>query len=98
LDFATERRRLEGRIERFRTQHTEAVRDKSAAENKSRNLLEKLMAAERERKKTSAVGLQRKGRARKKLARRPRLHAPRLTPCVLRLVLPSSAPPTRSSG
>jgi hypothetical protein len=30
-EFATERRRLEGRIERLRTQHTEAVRDKSAA-------------------------------------------------------------------
>jgi chromosome segregation ATPase len=44
--FATERRRLEGRIERLRTQHTEAMRDKSAAENKSHNLLEKLSAAE----------------------------------------------------
>jgi hypothetical protein len=29
-------------------QHTEAVRDKSAAENKSRNLLEKLSAVEKE--------------------------------------------------
>jgi hypothetical protein len=35
-EFAAERRRLEGKIERFRTQHTEAVRDKSDAENKSR--------------------------------------------------------------
>jgi hypothetical protein len=46
LEFTAERRRLEGRIERLRTQHTEAVRDKSAAENKSRNLMEKLSAAE----------------------------------------------------
>jgi chromosome segregation ATPase len=48
-EFAIERRRLEGRIERLRTQHTEAVKDKSAAENKSRNLLEKLSATEKER-------------------------------------------------
>jgi hypothetical protein len=48
-EFAAERRRLEGRIERLRTQHTEAVRDKSAAENKNRNLLEKLSAAEAEK-------------------------------------------------
>jgi hypothetical protein len=47
--FAAERRRLEGRIERLRTQHTEAVRDKLAAENKSCNLLEKLSAAEDEK-------------------------------------------------
>jgi hypothetical protein len=38
------------RIERLRTQHTEAVRDKSAAENKSHNLLEKLLAAKAEKK------------------------------------------------
>jgi hypothetical protein len=44
LEFAAERRWLEGRIERLRTQHTEVVRDKSAAENKSRNLLEKAEA------------------------------------------------------
>jgi 3-phenylpropionate/cinnamic acid dioxygenase small subunit len=48
LEFAAERRWLEGRIERLRTQHTEAVRDKSAAENKSHNLLEKLSVAEAE--------------------------------------------------
>jgi chromosome segregation ATPase len=48
-EFAIERRRLEGRIERLRTQHIEAVKDKSAAENKSRNLLEKLSATEKER-------------------------------------------------
>ena len=48
-EFAAERRRLEGRIERLRTQHTKAMRDKSAAENKSRNLLEKLLAAEAEK-------------------------------------------------
>jgi chromosome segregation ATPase len=46
--FSTERRRLEGRIERLRTQHMEAVRDKSMVENRSRNLLEKLTAAEAE--------------------------------------------------
>jgi hypothetical protein len=48
-EFAAERRRLEGRIERLRMQHTEAARDKSATENKSRNLLEKLSVAEKER-------------------------------------------------
>jgi chromosome segregation ATPase len=47
-EFAAERRRLEGRIERLRTQHTEAVRDKSATENKSCNLMEKLSAVEAE--------------------------------------------------
>ena len=44
-----ERKRLEGRIEHIRTQHTEAIRDKSAAENKSRNLLEKLTALQKEK-------------------------------------------------
>jgi chromosome segregation ATPase len=48
-EFAAERRWLEGRIERLRTQHTEAVRDKSAAENRSRNLLVKLSAVEAEK-------------------------------------------------
>jgi hypothetical protein len=48
-EFATKRRRLEGRIEHLRTQHTEAVRDKSAVENRSRNLLEKLSAVEAEK-------------------------------------------------
>jgi 3-phenylpropionate/cinnamic acid dioxygenase small subunit len=48
-EFASERRRLEGRIERLRTQHTEAVRDKLGAKNKSRDLLEKLSVAEKER-------------------------------------------------
>jgi hypothetical protein len=47
--FAAERQRLEGRNERLRAQHTEAVRDKSAAENKSRRLKEKLAAAEAEK-------------------------------------------------
>jgi hypothetical protein len=46
LEFTAERRRLEGRIERLQTQHTEAVRDKLAAENKSHNLMDKLSAAE----------------------------------------------------
>jgi hypothetical protein len=35
LQFVSKRRRLEGRIEHLQTQHTEAVRDKSAAKNKS---------------------------------------------------------------
>jgi 3-phenylpropionate/cinnamic acid dioxygenase small subunit len=53
LEFAAERQRLEGRIERLLTQHTEAVRDKSAAENKSRRLMEKLAAAEAEKENLS---------------------------------------------
>jgi chromosome segregation ATPase len=52
-EYSAERRRLEGRIERLRTQHTEAVRDKSIAENRSRNLLEKLTEAEAEKKDLS---------------------------------------------
>jgi hypothetical protein len=48
-EFSAERRRLEGRIERLRMQHTEAIRDKSVAENRSHNLLEKLMAVEAEK-------------------------------------------------
>ena len=48
-EFAAERRRLEGRIERLRAQHTEAVQDKSAAENKTRKLKEKLTTAEAEK-------------------------------------------------
>jgi hypothetical protein len=42
-----------GRIERLRTQHMEAVRDKSAAENKSRRLMEKLSAVEAEKEDLS---------------------------------------------
>jgi hypothetical protein len=49
LEFASDRRRLEGRIECLRTLHTEAVRDKSVTENKSCNLLEKLSVAKKER-------------------------------------------------
>jgi hypothetical protein len=48
LEFAAERQRLEGRIERLRAQHTDVVRDKLAAENKSRRLAERLAAAEAE--------------------------------------------------
>ena len=48
-EFAAERQRLEGRIERLRAQHTEAARDKSATENKSRRLTKKLAAAEAEK-------------------------------------------------
>jgi chromosome segregation ATPase len=44
----SERNRLEGKIERFWMQHTEAIRDKSAAENKSQNLLDKVTALEKE--------------------------------------------------
>jgi hypothetical protein len=49
VEFAAEWWRLEGRIERLRTQHTVAVQDKSAAENMSRSLLEKLSAVEAEK-------------------------------------------------
>jgi hypothetical protein len=38
-----------GRIERLWAQHTDTVRDKSAAENKSHRLTEKLAAAEAEK-------------------------------------------------
>ena len=48
-EFATERQRLESRIERLWAQHTDVVRDKSAAENKSRRLAERLAAAEAEK-------------------------------------------------
>ena len=48
-EFAAERQRLEGRIERLRAQHVDAVRDKSAVENKSRRLTERLAAAEAEK-------------------------------------------------
>ena len=53
MEFFAERWRLEGRIERLRTQHTEAIRDKSAAENMSRNLLEKLTVVEAEKEDLS---------------------------------------------
>ena len=62
-EFAAESRRLEGRIECLRMQHTEAVGDKSAVENKSRNLLEKLSAAEA-KKEDLAAGLRWKGKMR----------------------------------
>jgi hypothetical protein len=52
-EFSAERQQLEGRIECLRTQHTKAVRDKLAVENKSRNMLEKLMAAETEKEDLS---------------------------------------------
>ena len=44
-----ERKRLEDRVERLRTQHTEAIRDKLAAENKSQNLLEKVTTLEKKK-------------------------------------------------
>jgi hypothetical protein len=49
LEFAAGRQRLEGRIERLRAQHVDAIRDKSAAENKSHRLAERLAAAEAEK-------------------------------------------------
>jgi hypothetical protein len=49
LEFTAERQRLEGRIERLRAQHVDDVQDKSAAENKSRRLAERLAAAEAEK-------------------------------------------------
>jgi hypothetical protein len=52
LEFVAKMRWLEGRIEHLQTQHAEAVRDKSAAENKSRNLVEKL-SAEKEKEDLS---------------------------------------------
>jgi chromosome segregation ATPase len=48
-EFAAEKQRLEGRIERLRAQHTDVVWDKSAAENKSRRLTERLAAVEAEK-------------------------------------------------
>jgi membrane protein involved in colicin uptake len=42
LEFAAE-------VERLRAQHTDASREKSAAENKSRRLTERLTAAEAEK-------------------------------------------------
>jgi hypothetical protein len=38
-----------GRVERLWMQHTKAIRDKSAAKNKSRNVLEKVMSLEKEK-------------------------------------------------
>jgi cytochrome c553 len=49
LEFAAERQRLEGRIERLRAQHTDAVRDKLAVEKKSHRLTERLAASEAEK-------------------------------------------------
>ena len=49
LEFAAKRQRLVGRIELLRAQHTDDVRDKSAAENKSHRLMERLAAAEAEK-------------------------------------------------
>jgi chromosome segregation ATPase len=48
-EFAAERQRLEGKIERLRAQHVDVVRDKSATENKSHRLTERLAAAEAEK-------------------------------------------------
>jgi hypothetical protein len=48
-EFAAERQRLEGGIERLRAQHADVARDKSATENRSRTLLERLAAVEAEK-------------------------------------------------
>jgi hypothetical protein len=52
-EFAVERQQLKGMIERLRAQHTEAVRDKSAVENKSRRLTDKLAVAVAEKEDLS---------------------------------------------
>jgi DNA repair exonuclease SbcCD ATPase subunit len=52
-EFAAKRQRLEGKIERLRVQHVDDVWDKSAAENKSRRLTERLAAAEAEKEDLS---------------------------------------------
>jgi hypothetical protein len=48
-EFAAERQWLEGKIEHLRAQHVDAVRDKSAAKNKSRRLAKRLAVAEAEK-------------------------------------------------
>jgi DNA repair exonuclease SbcCD ATPase subunit len=52
-EFAAERQRLEGGIERLQTQHTKVVWNKSSAENKSHRLMVKLAAAEAEKEDLS---------------------------------------------
>ena len=49
----SKRKQLEGRVEHLRTQHAKAIRDKSAAENKSCNLLNKVTALEKEKEDLS---------------------------------------------
>jgi hypothetical protein len=90
-EFASERRRLEGRIERLCTQHTEAVRDKSVDENKSRNLLEKLSVAEKEREDLGRR-LAEEGRTLKKPMRRPRTPTPKPRPPTQKLRLSTRRP------
>jgi predicted RNase H-like nuclease (RuvC/YqgF family) len=53
VDLATsrlrsEKKRLEDKFERLRTKNTKAIRDKSATENKSCNLLDKVGTLEKE--------------------------------------------------
>jgi 3-phenylpropionate/cinnamic acid dioxygenase small subunit len=50
--LVSERKQLEGRVERLRTQHTEAIKDKSTAKNKNQNLLEKVSTLEKEKEET----------------------------------------------
>jgi chromosome segregation ATPase len=49
----SERKHLEGKIEHLQMQCTEAIRDKLVAENKSRNLLDKVTVLEKEREDLS---------------------------------------------
>ena len=53
LQLISERKRLVGGVERIRRQHTEAITDKSTAENKSQNLLEKVTVLEKEKEDLS---------------------------------------------
>ena len=55
VDLATsrlrsEKKRVEDKFERLRTKNTKAIRDKSATENKSCNLLDKVGTLEKENK------------------------------------------------
>jgi septal ring factor EnvC (AmiA/AmiB activator) len=88
-EFAAERRRLEGRNERLRTQLIEAMRDKSATESKICNLMDKLSATEAEKEELGHLLAAKKEDA-EKPARRPRLRAPMLNLRAPRLVLPSN--------
>jgi hypothetical protein len=90
-EFAAERQRLEGRIERLRAQHADAAWDKSAAENKSRRLTERLAAAEAEKEDLS-VSWRRRGRMRTEPVVRRRLHKPRPNLRVRRPVSPANMP------
>jgi hypothetical protein len=90
-EFTAERQRLEGRIERLQAQHVDAARDKSAAENRSRRLSERLVAAEAE-KEISGASWRRRGGMQIELVLRRRLHKPRPNLRGQRAVSPANAP------